>query len=196
MLISPGSVMDPTINTVDGKLFSYKSMDFKDLTIEGLAAALAKICRFTGHCTEFYSVAEHCLIASYLVPRNFALAALAHDLHEAVMGDMNSPLKACLPEYKTMERRAENALRYKFGISTDPMTKAIVKQADTFLYLAEREKIMPQLSLTHPEHGYIPLPVVGSFDYGTFIEAQKQIKCYSWQVARDLYLTRWKELTQ
>lgn len=195
MLISPGSVMDPTINTVDGKLFSYKAMNFGDLTIEGMASALAKICRFGGHCTEFYSVAEHCVIVSNLVPRSIALLGLIHDLHECVMGDMPSPLKSISPEYKALEKKAAKALQDVLCTwPMYPVDHRVVKKADTLLYLAEREKIMPQLPLDHPEHGYIPLPPPGTPDAHTLEVAKSRIRCLDWRAARDLYLARWTEL--
>lgn len=189
-----GAVMDPTINTVDGKLFSYRSLDFSELTVYGMVSALAKICRFTGHCTEFYSVAEHCVIASHLVPRPVAVCALIHDLHECVVGDMNSPLKSMSPEYKALEKATERSLQWHLGVVPLPPDKKAVKKADTLLYLAERETIMPQLPQTHPEHGYIPLPPVGTNDYDLFVKAKGMIQCLDWREARDLYMARWKEL--
>src|SRR5262249_40410739 len=63
------------------------------LRIEDIAQGLAHECRFNGHVREFYSVAEHCVRVSWLVPQAFALEGLLHDASEAYLKDVPSPLK-------------------------------------------------------------------------------------------------------
>lgn len=70
----------------------------RDLTpdqidIEEIAHALARICRYTGHTREHYSVAQHCVFVSRFVSKPAAFHGLMHDSHEAYLGDPSRPLK-------------------------------------------------------------------------------------------------------
>ena len=40
---------------------------------EDVAESLAKQCRWNGHCKGFYSVAQHCVMVSLLVPRKYGI---------------------------------------------------------------------------------------------------------------------------
>lgn len=64
--------------------------------IRELAAALARIRRFTGHSPM--TVAQHSCLVSWLVPQsgNYPLQAACHDLHEAITGDLSRPMKQAL----------------------------------------------------------------------------------------------------
>lgn len=62
--------------------------------IEDIAAGLSKTCRFGGHCSLFFSVAEHCyrMSAFFDTPRQ-RMQALLHDAAEAYIGDIIHPFK-------------------------------------------------------------------------------------------------------
>lgn len=71
--------------------------------LDDIATSLAKQCRFNGHVPGFYSVAEHSVIVSYLVPPELALLGLLHDAAEAYLGDIISPVKQHCPWVNKME---------------------------------------------------------------------------------------------
>lgn len=124
------------IYTSGGEYFHFDRMNTASVTIEAIAHALGNLCRFTGHVREFYSVAEHSVHCSHLVPEEFALEALLHDGHEALVGDMASPLKWQLPHYAMIEEEVERSLRYDFGLPLKMSPE--VKLADMMMLRHEK----------------------------------------------------------
>jgi len=75
-----------------------------EVYIEDIACGLANECRFGNQLVDFYSVAEHSVLLSYMVPRPLARWALIHDTPEAYMSDIPRPIKT-LPEFEEYRRR-------------------------------------------------------------------------------------------
>jgi uncharacterized protein len=130
----------PTILLHSGAYFDFEDPAAQPVVIEDIAHALANLCRFTGHTQRFYSVAEHSVWCSEIVPKEHALAALLHDAVEAFVGDVSRPLKALLPEYREVEKRIEAAVLPMFGLSL-PLHPA-VKEADARMLLVEQAQAM------------------------------------------------------
>ncbi len=140
---TPG-VSGHSIQIANGHHFDYLKRDVDRIDIESVAHALSHICRFTGHCIDFYCVAQHCVLMSYLVPPQHALWALMHEAGEPLVGDMNKPLKLLLDQFDRMEGAIERAVLRKFGL--DPDAKPItIKPADLVMLLTERRDLMPKV---------------------------------------------------
>lgn len=106
--------------------------------INDIAFALSHINRFTGHVGQ-YSVAQHSVMVSSILPKCFALEGLMHDAHEAYIGDVSAPLKQLLPEYKVLEGWYMTEIRSAFGLPIcphDPYNPA-VKAADLIMLVTE-----------------------------------------------------------
>ena len=118
----------------------------EEVFIDDIAVSLARQCRFNGHIREdlpFYSVAEHSILISFLVPREWRLEALLHDSPEFAIGDIIRPIKV-LPEVaavvKPIEERNERVIAERFGLKW-PFHPCI-KAADTALCGTELLTVM------------------------------------------------------
>lgn len=131
----------PDILTQGGRYIDFIAVDANVYDIEDIAHALANLGRFTGHTRTFYSVAQHSVLASLIVPAEDALAALLHDAPEAYLGDVAKPLKELLPDYRAIEERLERSLFAQFGVPY-PLP-ASVKRADRIMLATEKRDLMP-----------------------------------------------------
>lgn len=150
----------------------------EEIDIDDIAHALANSCRYAGHCESFYSVAEHSVLVSLVVPAEDALAALLHDATEAYLVDIPRPLKPFLTGYKELEDRLWNVIADKFGLTHE--MPASVKQADNAVLLAEQKAIMKPAPA--------PWCVPGE-------PAAVQIPCWSPGRAEQMFKLRFQELT-
>ncbi|MGD0420304.1 MAG: hypothetical protein ABSA68_12120 [Xanthobacteraceae bacterium] len=130
----------PAIMLRSGVWFDFCAPASSDFTIEDVAHGLANICRYSGQCTDFYSVAEHSILVSETA-KGFEFEALLHDAAEAFTGDITRPLKQLLPEYKKIEANVQRIILDRFGV-IGPMPPQ-VKQADLRVLAAEQKQIMP-----------------------------------------------------
>lgn len=117
----------------------------EDINIEDIAHALSNICRFTGHCKEFYSVAQHSILASELATPENKMWALLHDASEAYLCDVPRPLKY-LEGFESFYREAEGELMYAVAERFDlgwPMPDEI-HDLDVTMLVTEQRDLMPQ----------------------------------------------------
>lgn len=171
------------ILTIGGQYFEFLKPELHTFKLDETAHALSHICRYTGHCKKFYPVSQHAVIVSYMVPSEDSLEGLHHDDCESVLGDVSSPLKSHLPDYKAIEKsvEAEHAsqlgLRYPYPPS--------VKLADMRVLMNEKMWVMPKPRADAPEvkwPDYAPYPGL-------------KIKPMSPWMAKWAYLDRHAEIT-
>jgi hypothetical protein len=137
-------VSDTTeILIVDGSRVDLLSPDLSKVSITTIAYSLSNLCRFTGHTSEFYSVAQHCVVVSRLVPERLALWGLLHDAAEAFVNDLSSPLKRLAHDYQVIEAGLELAVLERFGVQWTPEDAAIVKHEDVRALSMEKRDLMP-----------------------------------------------------
>lgn len=112
--------------------------------IQDIAGSLSKMCRWAGHCSEFYSVAEHSLMVHDLM-EGFGLGdpleGLLHDATEAYFSDIISPYKPLLPDWRKIDRALDSKMRAFFRL---PETKSPgCSKADGLALYIEAYHLLP-----------------------------------------------------
>lgn len=140
-----------SIETFSGRFVDTKNPDPASIVLEDVAHALAAICRFGGHCRQFFSVAEHAVNVSRRMEerghsRAMCLAGLHHDDTEAFLVDIPRPLKPLLgPAYTRLSDRMDEAivqgLDLPFGAAS--LHSPLVKEADNYALVIEAHELMP-----------------------------------------------------
>lgn len=143
---SIGLVGHPRI-TFSGKPFYPLSPRAEDILISDIAHALPFICRYTGQCNRFYSVAEHSIVvargvASATKDIRMILTALLHDASEAYLSDIVTPIKNTdeMSGFRKIETRVEAAIALRFGLYF-PLPE-IVKHYDARALVTEASQIV------------------------------------------------------
>ena len=150
----------PSITTFTGKTLDFENPDPESICIEDIAHALSMVCRFSGQCREFYSVAQHSVLVSLGLhavvtteeqktwwlwrehETRLRQIALLHDAAEAYMGDLNRPLKRIMPQYSKIEDRVFRAIATKFKLLFTGLPD-IVKDMDRLIFANEWASFMP-----------------------------------------------------
>ena len=168
------------IKTFSGKHFYYDRINKDDIVINDIAVSLSNICRFAGHLSHFYSVAQHAVLCSQLVPHEFAFEALMHDATEAYCQDIPAPLKRLLPDYKRMEEKIDAVIREKYGLP--PVMSTPVKYADLIMLATERRDLglddgsfWPVLEGIPATEMFKVIPLSPGHTYGMFMERFKEL---------------------
>lgn len=134
------------ISLVSGGFYDFGRPEISEFTINDIARNLSNLCRYTGSLEKFYSVAQHSFLVSMQLEKiglvHLAMEGLMHDASEAFLGDVASPLKQMLPDYKKIEYKVEKAIFDKYELPF-PMDKQ-TKNADTAVFVAERAQLQPR----------------------------------------------------
>jgi 5'-deoxynucleotidase YfbR-like HD superfamily hydrolase len=166
------------IQTYSGGMFWPLDPRSEEINIEDVAHALSMQCRFGGHCLRFYSVAEHSVLVSRVVPPRMALMGLLHDATEAYVADVPRPLKRFLAGYREAEGGVWKAVAARFGLPSDLPPE--IKEADDAVLVAEAEQVMASP------------PTAWS---GTQKAARVEVVGMSPHQAKQTFLSRFNELT-
>lgn len=121
-----------------------------EIDLDDIAHALSNICRFNGHCKQFYSVATHSLqvfaeIRSLIPPEemhektNLLLGALLHDAAEAYLCDLPRPYASKFFDLKYTCEMIQNKIEQDFRIYLNHNDRELIKLYDTALLKKERD---------------------------------------------------------
>lgn len=130
-----------------GGYIDYADPKPEQIDLHDIAIALSREARYNGQVgLEYgYSVAQHSVIVSLLVPKEHALAGLLHDGSEAYLRDIATPAKRLLPDYHALEAKVQGAVYSAFGLPAVlcDETQAAIKLADQIALATEVAYLMP-----------------------------------------------------
>jgi len=165
-------VLPRELQMMNGNLFDVDHPERAVYDIDLVATIMGRICRYNNHCHYHYSDAEHSYHASYLWPAN-PKGALMHDAPEFITGDFLSPIKQRIKGFKEIEWRIERDMETRFNY-TQP--EPAFKEIDIALFCREEEVLFPNARFP----GQLP---------------QVEIHCWSPEMATEMFLQRYWELT-
>lgn len=153
-----------TMETTNGNILNLIKLIPTEVDIIDIAGPLSRQCRYNGHIGTFYSVAQHSLIVSNMLPKPesesalMGLYALLHDAAEAYVGDIIAPIKRTLfvsigphvqISFNDFEQKILFTIFEAFHMPTH--SPEIVNEIDLRVLLTEQCKYM---SKTNPP--YVP----------------------------------------
>ncbi len=156
-----GPPLEPWMETLSGDKYHYLKPSNAVINVNDIARALTYKCRYNGHLTRFYSVAEHCNWMTLWAAQNgyspiVQYLCLMHDAHEAYVGDVPSPQKAAMiviakdhghhDPHSLIEAWARDAVEQQFNLAHlwTPENRVLIKEFDTRICIDERESLKPK----------------------------------------------------
>ena len=176
--------MNRYFQTYNGRHVHPLSPSQDEIDIGDVAHSLSQQCRFLGHTDTLYTVAQHCVLVSEMVPPTDALWGLLHDASEAYLGDLPAPVKRDpqMEFYRIAEDRLLICIAQKFGLA--PEMPLSVTRADKILLATEFRDVttVDDLDWIIAECGCEPAECL-------------RITPWAPSVAERRFLTRFQELT-
>lgn len=109
-----------------GGMVNLSDLKPEDVKLMDIAHSLSNACRYNGHCSRFYSVAEHSVrLARYAMLNlktednyhiEMAKYLLMHDATETYVGDMIFHLKDRIPAFGTFEDSIAEVIHIRFDL--------------------------------------------------------------------------------
>lgn len=181
-----------SIYTNSGQWVDTIDPDPETLLLKDQAHSLSRLCRFNGQCNWFYSVAEHALMVTAILlnwgaSEEEMIEGLIHDNSEAYLGDVTSPLKEHLGDYRVIEARMQKVIREKFGSGEDH--SEVVHRADKLAVALEAAAVfddVPSWASLYIEDNTPPGMDISDF----------KLQFFGPDVAKRLYLDCYKRLRE
>jgi len=136
--------------TASGRVIDIRKLTPHDIDWEEIISSLSKICRFQGHCTKFFSVLSHSVLAHIISrklwpqDKDIHIAALIHDAAEAFIGDIISPIRGLpgMHVHKKYERQLIEVISKAAFLDPAILDDKRVKVADNLALVNEVKRIV------------------------------------------------------
>lgn len=159
------------IQSYKGTAITFLDPKEDQIDIEDIIHTLSLLCRFGGHCSTFYSVAEHSVRCAEQASNENKLEALLHDASEAYLVDMPRPIKQELREYRVIESNIDKVIRTKFKLPESMSDE--VKYIDDKMLATEKRDLM---SNSLRPWNWLPEPYDFKIDPWSHLRAQKEFQ--------------------
>lgn len=164
-----------------GEVVDVTTLAPEKIQLLDIARTLSRINRYNGRTPYPYSVAQHAVLVSYLVPVVHAYDALHHDDEEAYIGDVIKPIKcACV---KGIEARIRDCLVPVIGLSRVEPTE--VHEGDQLALRIEQALLQQRTGV---------LPTLPVHRVQSLRDAMDHVRPMHYRRAEELYLARHQEL--
>ena len=190
------------LTMADGLEVRLQFPDLSSVDIYAVAHQLAQINRFNGAAKRPYSVAEHSLLVLDIMERFFGITSpavlllgLMHDAHEALTGDMATPIKQTVGNgWAGFEEHMEHAVLKRFGLLTARNGYRVnVHHADRLALLVERTQLMPATQ-QHKEPS-TPWPCLAGMEPLPFYDLMHPMRVSNtWEDWAQMFVERFVEL--
>lgn len=184
------------IQTYTGTVLDPMNPDPALIDIRDIAHALSMQCRFSGHLSLFYSVAEHSVRVSDILleaqREDWAFYGLMHDASEAYLQDMASPLKhdsVLGARYRDAERPLMSAIGVRFGLPEGFGNHPAVKAVDKRMLVTERRDLLQGTKSLTSEQIALWEPWIGDVE-----PYEHQLRPYRRESAERMFMDRFKNL--
>ena len=169
------------IQTYSGRRIDLLHPKPSDIYIEDIAQALSMQCRFSGHCTKFYSVAQHSVFVSKICDSVDALYGLLHDASEAYLVDIPKPLKYSgkFDIYLKFEKKMMKAIYKSFNLEYKEPESVLM--ADRVMLMTEARDLATRFNPS---------------DWGKVSPAAFKIEAIGPEAAKEMFLKRFNELNK
>lgn len=173
---------DRYIHTFSGRTVWPLDPKPDDIDIFDIAHGLALNNRYNGHTPEPYSVAQHSVLGSHLVPEMNALEFLLHDAPETYLHDIVRPIKNSVQvdgqPYDRAEDRLEACIFHKYGVPY-PYSD-VVRDMDNRMLVTEMRDLFNLDTRAKYKAEWLPEPIIP----------------WHWRIARQRFIDRFLQLTQ
>jgi hypothetical protein len=117
---------------VSGEILDIFNPNPINIDLIDIGWGLANQIRFGGQCLFPYSVGQHSVLLSRMVPEHLAAVALMHDAAEAYVGDIITPLKKLMPEFEVAEHKILRVVFEKFSTFYHPLDFGLMEEFKTY----------------------------------------------------------------
>lgn len=155
----------------------------REINLPDIASSISKQCRFNGHCNDFYSVAQHCVLGAKFALKHFdetiAREFLLHDATEAYMGDLIRPVKVMIPQFADIEKGFWRAISSRFDVPYEHTSET--QLLDNIMVTWEKRDLLPN------SEAWPRLPDITIYNLPT-------IKGWGWRKSEREYLKLYERL--